>query len=89
GLHGVTTHQHLENIPVFENSQDIPSLARLVRARLKQQPHAHGFLIRGHGLYTWGISVAEARRHVEILEFLFEVYGRLGEEGTLQALLDE
>jgi len=29
-----------------------------------------------HGLYTWGESVAEARRHLEALEFLFEVEGR-------------
>jgi methylthioribulose-1-phosphate dehydratase len=32
----------------------------------------HGFLIRGHGLYTWGKDVFSARRHVEIYEFLFE-----------------
>ena len=29
-----------------------------------------GFLIRGHGLYAWGRDIAEARRHVEGLEFL-------------------
>jgi methylthioribulose-1-phosphate dehydratase len=27
----------------------------------------------GHGLYTWGRDLAEARRQVEVLEFLFEV----------------
>ena len=30
-------------------------------------------LLSRHGLYTWGQSVAEARRHLEALEFLFEV----------------
>ena len=35
-----------------------------------------GFLIRNHGLYTWGKDVDAARRHVEIFEFLFEVLGR-------------
>ena len=27
----------------------------------------------GHGLYTWGDTIADARRQVEVLEFLFEV----------------
>jgi methylthioribulose-1-phosphate dehydratase len=35
-------------------------------------------LLSAHGLYTWGTSVAEARRHLEAFEFLFEVkYHRL------------
>jgi len=77
GLQGVQIHTHEELVPVFENSQDIPALARKVSARLRKQPNMHGFLLRGHGLYTWGKSVAEARRHVEIFEFLFETYGQL------------
>jgi len=47
-----------------------------VEAILAEQPSAHGFLIRRHGLYTWGRDLREARRHVETLEFLFEVMGR-------------
>jgi methylthioribulose-1-phosphate dehydratase len=47
-----------------------------VEAILTRQPDLHGFLIRGHGLYTWGRDVAEAKRHLEILEFLFEMIGR-------------
>jgi len=77
GLTGVKSHLHVEPVPVFANSQDIPALARKVSAKLKRQPKLHGFLLQGHGLYTWGSSVEEARRHVEIFEFLFEAYGRL------------
>jgi methylthioribulose-1-phosphate dehydratase len=51
-------------------------LAGQVRDILMADRAAHGFLISGHGLYTWGQSIAEAERHVEILEFLFEVVGR-------------
>ena len=43
---------------------------------LRNDPDAHGVLLSRHGLYTWGESVAEARRHLEALEFLFEVEGR-------------
>ncbi|HIN34013.1 MAG TPA: methylthioribulose 1-phosphate dehydratase, partial [Nitrospirales bacterium] len=41
-----------------------------------EKPKSHGFLIRGHGLYTWGKTIQDAKRHVEILEFLLEVTGR-------------
>ncbi|MGA9773161.1 MAG: methylthioribulose 1-phosphate dehydratase [Blastocatellia bacterium] len=76
GLEGVSTHEHSEWLPVLENSQDMRSLARSVEAMLGEHTDAHGFLLRRHGLYTWGSSLAEAKRHVEIFEFLLEVLGR-------------
>ncbi|MGH9849293.1 MAG: class II aldolase/adducin family protein, partial [Blastocatellia bacterium] len=76
GLDGVRTHEHREWLPIIENSQDMPALARTVEQALAKHTDAHGFLLRGHGLYTWGDSLAEAKRHVEILEFLLEVVGR-------------
>jgi methylthioribulose-1-phosphate dehydratase len=78
GLEGVSTHEHREILPIFENSQDIAALAAQVQARLKSEPSIHGFLLRRHGLYTWGRDVVEAKRHVEILEFLLEAVGRSG-----------
>jgi methylthioribulose-1-phosphate dehydratase len=78
GLTGVSTHHHRQWVPIFENAQTIPRLAQEVKKCLanKQEPLTHGFLIRRHGLYTWGRDVFEARRHVEIFEFLFECVGR-------------
>ncbi|MGH9786863.1 MAG: methylthioribulose 1-phosphate dehydratase [Terriglobia bacterium] len=76
GLAGVRTHEHREWLPILENSQDMAALAESVQQALKKYPAAHGFLLRGHGLYTWGRDLAEAKRHVEILEFLLEVSGR-------------
>jgi methylthioribulose-1-phosphate dehydratase len=78
GLSGVSTHEHRECIAVFPNNQDVPALAETVRQQLETPDTRvrHGFLIRRHGLYTWGRDLDEARRHVEILEFLFEVLGR-------------
>jgi methylthioribulose-1-phosphate dehydratase len=76
GLDGVTTHEHGEWLPVIENSQDMRVLALSVEERLNLRPPWHGFLLRRHGLYTWGRDLAEAKRHVEILEFLLEVMGR-------------
>jgi methylthioribulose-1-phosphate dehydratase len=76
GLDGVATHDHSEWLPILENSQDMPALARAVEECLQRYPECHGFLLRRHGLYTWGNSLSDARRHVEILEFLLEVAGR-------------
>jgi methylthioribulose-1-phosphate dehydratase len=76
GLEGVRTHEHREWLPIVDNDQDMPRLAGVVRALLRTQPDAHGFLIRGHGMYTWGADLRQAVRHVEILEFLLEAVGR-------------
>jgi methylthioribulose-1-phosphate dehydratase len=76
GLQGVTTHLHREWIPIFDNSQDMPALAETILETLLRQDNIHGFLLRRHGLYTWGRDLKEAQRHVEILEFLLEVEGR-------------
>lgn len=77
GLEGVRTHEHSEWVPIVENDQDISALAHRVETVLEQWPAIHGFLLRGHGLYTWGDDLAQARRHVEILEFLLETTGRM------------
>jgi len=76
GLSGVRTHEHREMLHIIENSQDIAALAEKVGAMLQSKAPVHGFLLRRHGLYTWGRDLAEAKRHVEILEFLLEILGR-------------
>lgn len=77
GLSGVRTHEHVERIPIIDNSQDLSALASRLDEVLANNPEAHAFLLRGHGLYTWGQSLSEARRHVEIFEFLLEAIGRM------------
>jgi len=76
GLEGIKTHEHREWLPVIENSQDMTALSQNVSDLLKDNQDAHGFLLRRHGLYTWGKDLAQAKRHVEILEFLLEAIGR-------------
>jgi methylthioribulose-1-phosphate dehydratase len=76
GLEGVTTHEHREWLPILDNDQDMDRLAAQVRRVLDEHPACHGFLLRQHGLYTWGDTLPQAVRHVEILEFLLEAVGR-------------
>jgi methylthioribulose-1-phosphate dehydratase len=76
GLRGIATHDAAVFVPILANSQDIPRLSDEVAELLAAHPDLWGFLLAGHGLYTWGTSLEEAKRHVEIFEFLFELAAR-------------
>ena len=76
GLSGIKTHAHTEWLPILDNSQDYARLSSELDQLLAEQPQIHGVLLRAHGLYTWGADIAEAQRHVEIIEFLLEVLGQ-------------
>ena len=75
GLKGVTTHETTVTIPVFDNSQDMTALSELIGNA--NPASMYGFLLAGHGLYTWGETIPEAKRHLETLEFLFECVNAL------------
>ena len=66
---GNDTHEAAIDLPVFGNTQHMPTLAAQVDALLDEQT-LWGYLIDGHGLYAWGRDMAEARRHLEAFEFL-------------------
>ncbi len=85
GLEGVRTHEHREWLPIVDNDQDMARLSGVVRGVLEQHRDAHGFLLRNHGLYTWGADLPQAVRHVEILEFLMEVMGRSFQPSALSS----
>jgi methylthioribulose-1-phosphate dehydratase len=74
---GISTHESQVVVPIFENDQDIARLASRVQPWLNANPGCVGYLIRGHGLYTWGASMRDALRQVEAFEFLFECELRL------------
>jgi len=67
---GLRTHESVVEIPVFANDQDTVRLAAAIEARLGADAAVPGYLLAGHGLYAWGATAADARRHVEGLEFL-------------------
>jgi methylthioribulose-1-phosphate dehydratase len=76
---GVQTHAHTEQVPVFANNQNIKQLAEDVEQFMRVKPDIHGYLIEGHGLYTWGTNVQEALRNIEAFEALFEMEIKLRE----------
>src|SRR5690554_2353938 len=70
-LSGNHTHDASIRIAILDNAQDMQALAAELSQRWQPEPLGWGFLVRGHGLYTWGHDMNEARRHLEGLEFLF------------------
>jgi len=69
---GIATHESQVLVPIFDNDQDIQRLASRVQPWLDEHPDCVGYLIRGHGLYTWGAQMSDALRQIEAFEFLFE-----------------
>lgn len=76
-LRGVDTHATRIVVPIFANDQDIDRLGAEVANHFDRNGAGHGYIIAGHGFYTWGGSVDEALRHAEALEFLFDIEFRL------------
>ena len=69
-ISGYTTHESALDVPVFANTQDMNVLVREVDAWLDAGKSLSGYLIDGHGIYTWGKDMPETRRHLEAFEFL-------------------
>ena len=84
GIAGITTHRSEVRVPVLANDQDLARLSRRAIPHLGRAPA--GLLIAGHGLYAWGQELSEARRHLEILEFLLEQRWR---QLLLEALVEQ
>jgi methylthioribulose-1-phosphate dehydratase len=84
GIAGITTHLGEVRVPVLANDQDLTRLSRRAVPHLGRAPA--GLLIAGHGLYAWGQELSEARRHLEILEFLLEQRWR---QLLLEALVEQ
>ncbi len=72
GIGNIKSHETAIFLPIFPNSQDIATLSDDIRVYLSKNPDTHGLLLAGHGLYTWGSTLAEAKRHIEAFEFLME-----------------
>ncbi|MBO9664132.1 methylthioribulose 1-phosphate dehydratase [Dokdonella sp.] len=69
-ISGYTTHESVLDLPVFPNTQDMAVLVAQVDAWLDAGKPLHGYLIDGHGIYTWGLDMGETKRHLEAFEFL-------------------
>jgi len=72
GLRDIESHTEQTIVPIFKNTQDIQALSIEMSAYLSQHSDCQGLLIESHGFYTWGRSVSEAKRHLEVFQFLLD-----------------
>ena len=73
GIRGLSNRdRHV--VPVIANTEREPELvAELTRVLADPRfRRAFAVLVRDHGAYIWGGDVWEAKRHVEVYQFLFE-----------------
>jgi len=71
-LQGIQTHETQVHLPILDNHQDMRYLAGVLHELHEREKLQYGFFLKGHGLYTWGRSIEEAKRHVEGIEFLMD-----------------
>lgn len=73
GLKGIKSHDDVVLIPCLDNSQDIKTLSDQVEKILQKTP-AFAFILRGHGIYVWGETIKDAKRHLEVFEYVFKYF---------------
>jgi methylthioribulose-1-phosphate dehydratase len=67
---GIDTHETEARLPIVDNSQDMAVIEAAVTPQLLAPHAAPAYLIRSHGLYSWGRTVAEAEHVLEATEWL-------------------
>lgn len=60
-------------IPIIENTAWEHELADSLGEAIAKYPKACAVLVRQHGMYVWGNTWEQAKRHGECLHYLFEV----------------
>jgi methylthioribulose-1-phosphate dehydratase len=69
---GVWVQDPVVSLAVFPNHLHVPRIAEELLARFAAAPpQVPGFLIRDHGLTTWGRDAEAALHHVELFEYIF------------------
>lgn len=60
-------------IPIIENTAWEHELADSLGEAIANNPKSSAVLVRRHGIYVWGATWEQAKRHAECLHYLFEV----------------
>lgn len=74
-IKGITGYGYFDEleIPIIENTAWEHELADSLGEAIANNPKAVAILVRRHGMYVWGKTWEEAKRHGECLHYLFEV----------------
>ena len=72
GIAGYGYHDTL-TVPIIENTAYEHELADSLGDCIRNNPKSIAVLVRRHGMYVWGSTWEEAKRHGECLHYLFEI----------------
>lgn len=74
-IKGITGYGYFDElcIPIIENTAWEHELADSLGEAIEKNPKSVAILVRRHGMYVWGKTWEEAKRHGECLHYLFEV----------------
>ncbi|KAK5209258.1 Methylthioribulose-1-phosphate dehydratase [Exophiala xenobiotica] len=61
------------SIPIIENTPFEEDLTEHLEKAMEQHPDACAVLVRRHGIYVWGDTVAKAKTQCESLDYLFQL----------------
>lgn len=70
GLKGVG-YADVHEVPVLNNTAHECDLADALREAIAAFPQSHAVLVRRHGVYIWGDTWLDAKRHAECYDELF------------------
>ena len=82
-IKGIEGHGYYDQlcIPIIENTAHEHELADCLGETMARYPKACAILVRRHGMYVWGNTWEQAKRHGECLHYLFEVALRMHQMG--------
>ena len=91
GIAGFGYHDELV-VPIIDNTAHENELADSLERAIIDYPQSFAVLVRDHGIYVWGDSWEQAKRHSECLHYLFNIAiqkHQLGLSATCGVLLME
>ncbi len=66
-------HASEAKVPLFHNWPEVDRIASDVKKYLVNEPLVPALIVRGHGVTVWGKDMEQAKTHLEIAEFLFQL----------------
>lgn len=74
-IKGIDGHGYFDElvIPIIENTAWEHELADSLGEAIAKYPKSPAVLVRQHGMYVWGKTWEQAKRHAECLHYLFDI----------------
>lgn len=73
GKKGALEYYDTLKVPIIENTPYEEDLTEGLEAAMAKYPDTYAVLVRRHGIYVWGDTVAKAKTLCESLDYLFQL----------------